>query len=53
MMADYLLDHCDVPLRFKDMHKSKVILIFQIFPLIFPQGIRDSKSILTCIQYEL
>lgn len=27
MMADYLLDHCDVPLRFKDMHKSKVDIV--------------------------
>uniref|UniRef100_A0A0E0G5B4 Uncharacterized protein n=1 Tax=Oryza nivara TaxID=4536 RepID=A0A0E0G5B4_ORYNI len=47
MMADYLLDHCDVPLRFKDMHKSKVILIFQIFISIFPLGIKDSKPIFT------
>jgi hypothetical protein len=50
MMADYLLDHCDVPLRFKDMHKSKVILIFQIFISIFPLGIKDSKPIFTYLQ---
>uniref|UniRef100_A0A0E0G5B7 Uncharacterized protein n=1 Tax=Oryza nivara TaxID=4536 RepID=A0A0E0G5B7_ORYNI len=30
MMADYLLDHCDVPLRFKDMHKSKVNVGFPL-----------------------
>uniref|UniRef100_A0A0E0N1C7 Uncharacterized protein n=1 Tax=Oryza rufipogon TaxID=4529 RepID=A0A0E0N1C7_ORYRU len=29
-MADYLLDHCDVPLRFKDMHKSKVNVGFPL-----------------------
>uniref|UniRef100_A0A0D9YDS0 Uncharacterized protein n=1 Tax=Oryza glumipatula TaxID=40148 RepID=A0A0D9YDS0_9ORYZ len=47
MMADYLLDHCDVPLRFKDMHKSKINMLPRSKLLtLWPTG--DFGKILSC-----